>query len=440
MILESIQSQRSNAFESLFHNYQGTPFAIRLWDGWSWHSTASEPCACTLVIQSAAALRHLAARPSEITLGEAFLQKEIDVEGDIFAAFDMAEHLFHCPRGQRQRFGDFISRTLAEVSCWWGQGQRHSLQRDRSAISYHYDQPVEFYQPWLGSSLAYSCAYFKSADDSIDTAQCNKLEMVCRKLRLQTDDRFLDIGCGWGSLILHAASRHCGYAQGITLSQQQAAVAEARIRRDLLDHNCKAELLDYRHASSHFQPFDKIASLGMFEHVGRKNLPRYFRTVYGLLKPGGVFLNHGIATAAVPEKSDSSLVGKLIRDRLRETALLQRAHSSTFMEKYVFPEGELVTISDAVSAAESAGFEVRDVENWREHYELTLRAWVHGLQKNAQTLLEYVSESTYRIWLLYMAGSAAAFRRGDIAVYQMLLSRPDHGHSQLPLTRDDWYH
>lgn len=437
-MLESIQSQRNKSFQSLFQNYQGPPFSIRLWDGWCWHSTAREPSVCTLVVQSAAALRFLAVRPSEITLGEAFLAKEIDIEGDLFAVFDMAEHLFRCPGGQRQRVGDLISRMAVEVSHWWTHGQRHSVKRDRSAISYHYDQPLEFYQPWLGPSLAYSCAYFKSAEDSIDTAQSNKLEMVCRKLRLSPDDRFLDIGCGWGSLILHAASRHCGYAHGITISQEQAAVAEARIGRALLAENCKAELLDYRHAPSHFQPFDKIASLGMFEHVGRENLPRYFQTVHGLLKPGGVFLNHGIAKAPVTQ--EASVFGKLLTPEIREIPLLQRAESSSFMDKYVFPEGELVTISEAMRAAESSGFEVRDVENLREHYELTLRCWVNGLQRNADTLLKHVSETTYRIWLLYMAGSAAAFRRGDIAVYQMLLYRPDRGATQLPLTREDWYH
>jgi cyclopropane-fatty-acyl-phospholipid synthase len=381
----------------------------------------------------------LVARPSEITLGEAFLSKEIDVEGDIFSVFDVAEHIFECPRGQRQQALEVISGVLFGIGQWWKQGKTHSVERDHVAISYHYDQPVEFYRPWLGESLAYSCAYFQSEVDSIDLAQTNKLELICRKLRLQPYERFLDIGCGWGSLILHAASRHNVYAQGITISREQAAVAAARIQKARLTQNCEVELLDYRKASGHFSLFDKIASVGMFEHVGLKNLPLYFQTAYKLLKPGGVFLNHGIARARLQRNADGSFLDRLVVPFLRDVLLFRRPRNSSFIDKYVFPDGELVPISHAVRVAETAGFEVRDVENLREHYERTLRLWVEGLQRNSSVLLKLVPETTYRIWLLYMAGSAAAFRRGDIAIYQTLLSNPERGHSGLPLTRADWY-
>jgi cyclopropane-fatty-acyl-phospholipid synthase len=443
-MLTSANGERAKVFDSLFAGYAGPAFSIRLWDGWQWANTSDAAPRCTVVFNAPHAFENLILRPSEITLGEAFLAGEIDVEGDLFSVFAVTEHIFHCPQGRRRRFLETLSRVAFEIARWWNHGSPHTVESDRSAISRHYDQPVDFFRPWLGDSLVYSCAYFRSPEDDLATAQANKLELVCRKLRLKPSDRFLDIGCGWGSLVLHAASRHHVEAQGITISQEQAAVAAARIRDAEAAPHCNAELLDYRHAPARFLAFDKIASLGMFEHVGMKNLPRYFRTVYDLLRPRGLFLNHGIAKAHIAEphadqNPDQALFTRSVEAFLSQIPQLRRARNSSFIDKYVFPDGELVTISEATQAAESAGFEVRDVENLREHYELTLRAWVDGLQKNAGQLLKQVSQATYRTWLLYMAGSAAAFHRGDIAVYQTLLSRPEHGVSGLPLTREDWY-
>jgi cyclopropane-fatty-acyl-phospholipid synthase len=433
-MLTSVSCQRSNLLESLFKGYDGPAFGIRLWDGWNWVSSENETPRCTLVLRSARALEAMMLRPSEVTLGEAFLANEIDVEGDIFAVFAMAEHLFHTPRSRRQRVLETASRVASGIAQRWKKGRRHSIARDQAVISHHYDLPVDFYRPWLGESLVYSCAYFKSPEDDLAAAQANKLELICRKLRLNRDDRFLDIGCGWGSLPLHAAAHHGAYARGITISREQAAVAAARIAEGQMTQSCGVELLDYRKAKERLGDFDKIASVGMFEHVGLKNLPQYFRTVHEMLRPGGVFLNHGIARAEAAKERSLPILRALTR-----VPLLRNLRTSSFIDKYVFPDGELVTLSDAMHAAEAAGFEVRDVENLREHYELTLRAWVEGLRWNAGTLLEKVSETTYRTWLLYMAGCAAAFRRGDIAVYQMLLSRPERGASRIPLTREDWY-
>jgi cyclopropane-fatty-acyl-phospholipid synthase len=296
-------------------------------------------------------------------------------------------------------------------------GPRHSQSRDRESIAYHYDQPVEFFRPWLGRTLVYSCAYFHRRDDSLDEAQDQKLELICRKLRLEPGERFLDVGCGWGSLILHAARHHGVCAEGITLSRSQHTVTQQRIHEMKLDRSCHVRLVDYRRLDSAHETCDKIASVGMYEHVGLPNLPAYFEKMYRLLKPGGVFLNHGIARAAQS---------------------LSRGDDS-FIARCVFPDSHLVTLAQAATAAEHAGFEVRDVENLREHYALTLRHWVRGLEACRHSLLQVVPEKTYRIWLLYMAGCAAAFERGDIAVYQTLLSRPDRGRSGLPLTRQDWY-
>jgi cyclopropane-fatty-acyl-phospholipid synthase len=387
-----------------------------MWDGWQWTPSRDGKPACTIAVETPKALAALVAEPNEITLGEAFIHKELDIEGDIFSVFQVAEFLLNRPRRLKQQIAETLARTIAGAGQWLKLGARHSMARDRSSITYHYDQPVEFFRPWLGESLAYSCAYFRSANDSLDLAQAQKLAMICRKLRLKPGERFLDIGCGWGSLVLRAASSHRARALGITLSTEQANVTRRRIEKAGLSESCAVELRDYRQCGHLRESFDRIASVGMYEHVGLKNLRRYFGLVHDLLKPGGIFLNHGIAR--FPCSS---------------------APKDSFVEQYVFPDGRLVTLTETIDAAQSAGLEVRDVENLRDHYELTLRQWVNGLQENACEVRKYADEETYRIWLLYMAGSAAAFSRGDIAIYQVLLSRPDHGKSRLPLVREDWY-
>jgi len=400
------------SFTALFGGYDGPPFAVRLWDGFTWTSSLAAEPVCTIVVNSPAALRSLLLHPSQLTLGEAFLHRQIDVEGDLFSVFGVSEHLLRRPLPLRRR----VLRSVLALGHSILHGAMHSRRRDRASIAYHYDQPLDFFRPWLGPTLVYSCAYFESPTDSLDDAQERKLDLICRKLRLQPNERFLDIGCGWGSLILHAAARRHADAWGITLSRRQAAAVEQRIDNAGLAHTCHVRFQDYRDLDL-APPFDKIASVGMSEHVGLRNLPLYFRIAHRLLKPGGVFLNHAIARSArsAPRGTDS------------------------FIRRFVFPDGDLVTVTQAIAAAEAAGFEVRDVENLREHYELTLHRWVESLRRHQATLLQQVPEKTYRIWLLYMAGCAAAFRRGDIGVYQVLLSRPDRGASHLPLTRADWY-
>jgi cyclopropane-fatty-acyl-phospholipid synthase len=412
---ESISSRATTTLGELFRKYDGLPFAIRLWNGWHWSSAPGngETPACTLVLNTPRALQTLLLNPSQVVLSEAFLSKEIDVEGDLFSVFEVVEHVLRRPRPLRQR----LLRGLGALGHALIHGPAHSRRRDRASIAHHYDQPPEFFRPWLGPTLVYSCAYFQSESDTLDAAQEQKLDLICRKLRLHPGERFLDIGCGWGSLILYAAGRCGAEADGITLSREQAIVADQRIVGSGLANSCRVTLRDYRQLDPAQRTYDKIASVGMSEHVGLKNLPRYFNLAYRLLQPGGVFLNHAIARSAgsAPRGSDS------------------------FIGRYVFPDGDLVTLTETLAAAEAAGFEVRDVENLREHYARTLRCWVEGLRRHRSALLERVPEKTYRIWLLYMAGCAAAFRRGDIAIYQVLLSRPDHGDTRLPLTREDWY-
>ena len=415
---EPTEARISRTLRVLFRDYDGPPFAIRLWDGTLWRSSPEADPVCTIRIENPHALRTLIVEGSQVALGEAFIHRQIDVDGDLFSVFSVAEHVLAQPLPLRIRLLRTVTRTVLTLTRSFTHGAIHSPRRDRESIAYHYDQPVDFFRPWLGPTLVYSCAYFRSSTDSLDQAQENKLELICRKLRLAPGERFLDIGCGWGSLVLHAASRHGAHAHGITLSRSQADVTRQRIQQSGLDGRASVVLQDYRQLNPVNGLFDKIASVGMCEHVGLAKLPAYFAIAARMLQPGGVFLNHGIVRAA---------------------CTVPRGHDS-FITRYVFPGGELVTLAQIISAAESAGFEIRDVENLREHYARTLRCWVAGLRHCETVVRRHVEETTYRIWLLYMAGCAAAFERGHLGVCQMLLSRSRNGDSHLPLTREDWYH
>jgi cyclopropane-fatty-acyl-phospholipid synthase len=289
------------------------------------------------------------------------------------------------------------------------------LERDREAVRYHYNVSNDFFRLFLGPTMVYSCAYFEREDATLDEAQTAKLDLVCRKLRLRPGERFLDIGCGWGSLVMHAARHYGVQATGITLSEKQAELAQRRIKEAGLEDRARVEIADYRELRG---SFDKIASVGMVEHVGAAKLPAYFASAHRILAPGGVFLNHGITA-----------VGETTSPRRR-----------TFIAKYVFPDGELVPIERMLAEAERAGFETRDVEDLREHYARTLRHWVRNLESRRDEALRHVSEETFRVWRLYMSGSAGSFAAGRIRIYQSLLSKPlPNGDSRLPLTRADWY-
>ena len=295
-------------------------------------------------------------------------------------------------------------------------GQPHSKKRDRQAVSQHYDVSNDFYALWLDRQMVYSCAYFERDDEDLDAAQARKLDYLCRKLHLRAGERLLDIGCGWGGLIIHAARHYGATALGITISEEQAQLARERIAQAGLSERCRVEIRDYRELADAGQ-FEKMVSVGMFEHVGEKLLPRYFQEAWRLLRPGGIFLNHGIARRAIDPPSDRA----------------------AFIFRYVFPDGELVPINVALRDAEEAGFEVRDVESLREHYALTLRHWDCRLQARGDAARSIVGERTSRIWRLFLCGSAQTFNAGTLNVYQSLLIKPDQGRSGLPLTRTGWY-
>jgi cyclopropane-fatty-acyl-phospholipid synthase len=297
-------------------------------------------------------------------------------------------------------------------------GRRHSRARDIAAVRFHYDVGNQFYALWLDRRLTYSCAYFDSADTTLDEAQEAKLDLICRKLGLRSGMRLLDIGCGWGSLVIFAAERYGVEATGVTLSAVQADAAIDEIDRRNLADRAHVTVRDYRDLAA-FGQFDAIASVGMFEHVGRERLDAYFHAAWNALRPGGLFLNHGISTTDMERGI-----------RARWTRFRDRS----FVGRYVFPDGELVSVEDAIGFARRAGFELLDVQSLRPHYALTLKAWVERLEASANPALELVGQEVYRTWRIYMAASRRGFEDGSLDVAQLLLARPDAtGPAELPL-------
>lgn len=406
--------------EALFDGIDARHLAVRLWDGREWRPDDAEDVRATVVLSHPGALKEMFWPPGDLSAGEAFVFGDYDIEGDVEYVCTVADRLFskqkeikhllvlsamllRLPSGSG-RSGEAVGRKAARVA-----GRLHSKERDSQAIRYHYDVGNDFYALWLDEEMTYSCGYFRDESFDIHAAQKAKYEHTLRKLCLEPGERLLDIGCGWGGLVRHAERERGVEAVGITLSPAQAEFARAR--------GARVELMDYREAHT-LGTFDKIVSIGMFEHVGLERLREYFEQAYRLLKPGGLFLNHGIATSQVKR-----------RWRRRRS----------FTQKYVFPDGELVPISKVLLVAEEVGFEVRDVESLREHYAMTLRHWVSRLEARREEAVRLTNEETYRVWRLYMAGSAAGFDSGRLNVYQSLLHKPTGGPSGLPLTREHVY-
>jgi cyclopropane-fatty-acyl-phospholipid synthase len=398
------------------------PFAVRFWDASVLPANdPAEPRPVTLVVRHPGALVHALREPNQLGLGRAWVSGALDLEGDVEDALrqlDAFAGLRLSPQDRLlllARAWRLLGRRLLDTPPIPGSeariaGRRHSQARDRVAVRHHYDVPADFYRLVLGETMVYSCAYFASPDEPLDDAQRRKLDVICCKLRLRPGDRLLDVGCGWGSLVVHAAQRFGVQAVGVTLSEHQAAVARRRIREAGLSDRCEVRVADYRAVDD--GPYDAIASVGMYEHVGRAQLPTYVAVARSLLREGGLFLNHGITRLGPPPSS---------RKR--------------FIDAYVFPDGELHPLADVVGALERGGLEVRDVESLREHYAMTLRAWLRNLAEHRAEAVRIAGAERERIWRLYMAGSARAFaRQGDISIVQVLALRPGAGH-RLPLER-----
>jgi len=354
--------------------------------------------------------------PSLDALGEAYVEGHLDVDGRIDEVMSLAEMLARDGAGLHD--GRPVAAPVAILARALRRG-RHSRRADRKAIEYHYDLSNEFYAHWLDPLMVYSCAYFASEATDLATAQVAKLEHICRKLRIEPGHTLLDIGCGWGALAMHAARYHGAQVLGITLSSQQHALATERVKAAGLSDRVSIRLQDYRDVPN-AEGFDRIASVGMFEHVGLARLGDYFKTVHRLLKPGGVSLNHGITSS----DADSREVG------------LGAGH---FIDRYVFPDGELPHVSLAIRELSAAGLELTDAESLRRHYALTLRHWSDAFERHLPELEQLAGAQRSRIWRVYLAGCARAFAKGWINIYQLLAVRSEDGANPLPLTRDYMY-
>jgi cyclopropane-fatty-acyl-phospholipid synthase len=379
------------------------PLRIELWNGKRYDLGAKT--AVTVRIPSAEALKYFI-DPDLAKLGEAYIEGHVDVEGPI-------QELLRAAEGLSRRLGKPKKRRAALINL-------HTRGRDAEAIRYHYDVSNEFYALWLDREMVYSCAYFKTGDEDIDAAQAQKLDHICRKLRLAPEEKFLDVGCGWGALVRWAAGHYGVEATGITLSENQHRLASERIRAEGLAGRCRVLLQDYRDVSGEGL-YDKIASVGMFEHVGLKNLPVYFATLRRLLKDGGVVMNHGI-TSVDP---DSRTVG---------------LGAGEFIDKYVFPYGELPHLSLVLKEMAAAGLEVMDVETLRLHYAKTLARWSGRLEHRLTEARRHAGEKRLRIWRTYLAGCAHAFEQAWVSIQQVLaVKSTDPRRRVLPLTREYIY-
>ena len=395
------------------------PIAIECYDG----SRLGPPDTTSrIVVRSPKALRYVLTGPGEIGFARAYVAGEIDVEGDIFEVLALRDYLPDVKVTPREWLA--LARTVGVEGLRplppppeeaRPHGRRHSKERDAAVIAHHYDVSNDFYRLVLGPSMTYSCAVFGAADTALETAQTAKYELVCRKLGLRPGMRLLDVGCGWGGMVMHAAREHGAYAVGVTLSTRQAEWAREAVREAGLADRVDIRVQDYRDVAD--APFDAISSIGMFEHVGLARLDEYFQRLFSLLRPGGRLLNHGIAK--------------------RPGSRAAFAHRG-FIDRYVFPDGELHEVGSVVTRVQRAGFEARNVEGLREHYAQTLRHWVANLEAHWDEAVRLVGSGRARVWRLYMAASACNFEAGRTQIHQVLAVRNDpDGRSHMPL-RPDW--
>ena len=428
--------------EELFGPAEQRTFAVRLWNGESELPITSPP-AFTLVISDPGSLRRMLLPPSELSMVEAYLRGDIDVEGDLEAASPIADEL--AERLSSVRTVARLTRHLLALpsdgngfvaeSPAMGRahphGRLHSKDRDAQSLRFHYDLGNDFFSLWLDRRMVYSCAYFPPGVNDIDAAQTAKLDLICRKLRLVPGDRLLDIGCGWGALVMYAAQHYGVIAHGVTLATQQAALAQQRIAQAGLQDRCTVEVRDYRDLPGNSQ-YDKVSSVGMAEHVGRAQIPTYFNAAYHLTREGGLFLNHCIVDNGASPRATLKQPIRWTGDRLWRR--------SEFINTYVFPDFYLLPLGELIAEGEKAGFETRDCENLRDHYAKTCRHWVRRLESRHAEAVAQVGELRYRVWRLYMAAGAHQHASGANGIVQMLFAKARRdGSTGVPLTRDDIY-
>ena len=415
------------------------PARIEAYDGSTYDPPGS--VVATIRIMSHEGLARLMSRPGELGIVRAYVAGDVDLEGDLLEMLSSASTLdFGLSTLDPVAFARLVRETglgvfrsppppPEEIRL---SGGLHTRGRDKNAISYHYDVSNEFYRMVLGPSLVYSCAVWTDPEITLEQAQWNKLDLVCRKLDLRPGMRLLDVGCGWGSLVLHAAQHYGVDAVGVTLSTEQAELATKRIAEAGLTDRIEIRVQDYRDV--HDGPFDAISSIGMFEHVGRKRMEEYIRDLHALLRPKGRLLNHAISRPGYPQPD--TIVGRSRQLYRRLANAIGSDHTSkvesALIERYVFPDGELHEVGVVVSMLQENGFEVRHVESLREHYDLTLQQWVRNLEANWDAAVAEVGEGRARVWRLYMAASAVNFRLGGVQIEQVLATRSVDGDSGMP--------
>ena len=420
------------------------PFRVEAYDGSVAEASVTSPAsAITLKILRRDAITRVLTHPGELGMARAYVAGDIDIDGDLDGLFRLsappARQLLNATnlRSLLGVVGASALKPIAPPAVEARQrGALHSRARDRAAISHHYDVSNRFYEMVLGPSMTYSCAVFRTPNDTLESAQLRKVDLVARKLDLQPGARLLDVGCGWGAMGIHAATTYGASVVGVTLSEPQQRYATEMARQAGVSDLVEFRLQDFRDVRE--EPFDAISSIGMSEHVGRRSLSGYSQILFDQLRPGGRFLNHAIGRpASFDDDPDPSRISQTSRQL--QVALGMRGPSkigSPFMERYVFPDGELHEVGTMVSMFQAHGFEVRHVESLREHYARTLRHWVDNLTKRFDEAVEEVGAQRARVWKLYMAGSAVGFERRHLEIHQVLCVRPDDGRSGVPLRAD----
>lgn len=410
-------------FRELLFDYKSKDFAIRFWDGTLYEPGGPKSANFTFILNHPSSLRRIFPKPSLVSFATAYIEGYFEIEGDIHSAisffFNLAELDFNIPSKLK------LFKTLRKLPASGGKrldavkphiaGSVTSRTRVRDAIQFHYDLPVEFYRLMLDKRMVYSCAYFKSVDEDLDTAQANKLDYICRKLDLRQGDKFLDMGCGWGALVIHAVEHYNVNALGVSLSEKQVSYARDWIAKKELTDRCRVELLDYRYCGE-LGTFDKAAGVGSIEHGDLRMKEAYFSCANKYLKPGGFFFTQGITKIGEKPNSDGA----------------------KYFKQYLFPDADLISISKTLEIAEKFGFEVRDVENLREHYFLTTQHWLDNFEANIDSISDILSEPIIRAFRAYLAGICHSFKMNIIGLYQTLL-RKTGDMDYIPVTREKWY-
>ena len=396
-----------SAWSSGLRDKLSLPLRVELWDGRQLAFSA-EPPRVTIRVPDPSALRYLRS-PSLYNLGRAYVEGAIDIKGRAADIINVGNALAASLDKGRSRLGDIL-RLGSHLAP-------HTRETDAEAIRYHYDVSNDFYAAWLDPAMVYSCAYFENGDEDLATAQQKKIDHILRKIDLRPGQSLLDIGCGWGALVLRAAGRFGARCIGVTLSENQAALARERVERAGLQGQVEIRLQDYRDVDGEY---DRITSVGMFEHVGVQHLPDYFSRMNRLLAPDGVVMNHGITTTNVDNGATPYGGGE-------------------FIGQYVFPHGELAHLATVVRAMQEGGLEVRDVENLRRHYARTCAIWADNVESRAEHIRTLTDEKHFRIWQLYLAGCAYAFAHGRISLYQIVCGKADGKLEELPWSRKYMY-